>query len=138
MRRAALAAAFTAYVGFVLLIVLAPSSEVPSTVVLETTEIGRRLRVPEVFLLGTRVEFALNTAMVVPVALLGSLVWPALSWRDWLAVGFIGSGTVELLQGLVLPERSATFSDVVANALGAGLGGIAVAVVRRLSARAAA
>jgi len=138
MRRASLTAAFTAYVGFVLLIVLAPSSEVPSTVVLEATDAARRLRVPEVFLLGTRVEFTLNAAMVVPVALLGSLVWPALTWRDWLAVGFIGAATVELLQGLVLPERSATFEDIVANTLGAGVGAIAVAAVRRLSARAPA
>ena len=138
MRRASLTAAFTAYVGFVLLIVLAPSSEVPSTVVLDVTDVARRLRVPEVFLLGTRVEFTLNAAMVVPVALLGSLVWPALTWRDWLAVGFIGAATVELLQGLVLPERSATFEDIVANTLGAGVGAIAVAAVRRLSARAPA
>lgn len=138
MRRASLAAAFTAYVGFVLLIVLAPSSSVPSAVVVEVTEVGRRLGVPEVFLVATRAEFALNTAMVVPVALLGSLVWPALSWRDWLAVGFIGAGTVELLQGLVLPDRSATFADIVANALGAGLGAVAVAAARRLSARAPA
>ncbi|MEO5854208.1 MAG: VanZ family protein [Nocardioides sp.] len=136
MRRASLAAAFAAYVGFMLLIVLAPTSEVPSRVVLEATEIGQRLGVPEVFLIGTRVEFALNTALVVPVALLGSLVWPALTWRDWLAVGFVGAGTVELLQGLALPERSATFADIVANALGAGLGAMAVAAVRWLSARA--
>ena len=135
VRRALLGLAFVAYVGLVLLVVLAPTPTVASSVVIEVIDVGRRLGVPEALLVGTRVEFALNTLMVVPVSLLGSLLWPALSWRDWLAIGFIGSAAVELAQGLLLPERSATFVDIVANALGAGVGAIVVVAGRALIAR---
>ena len=135
MRRAGLAAAFAAYVALVLLVVLAPTSDAPSALALDLAGVARRFGVPEVFLVFHRVEFALNALMVAPVAVLGSLLWPAWTWRDWLATGFVASAAVELAQGLWLPERAATFADVVANTLGAGLGAALVALAR-FSARA--
>jgi VanZ family protein len=51
-------------------------------------------------------------------------VRPSYSWRDWTAFGFCLACLVELLQGLLLPGRHASFSDVVANTLGALLGAL--------------
>jgi glycopeptide antibiotics resistance protein len=77
-----------------------------------------------------RVEFFYNTLALVPVSGLGSLVWPRWNWRDWTAFGFVLSFTVESVQALVLPERTATFIDIVANTLGAALGALVVLLVR--------
>ena len=49
-------------------------------------------------------------------------------WASERMHAFVIAGSVELLQGLLLPARSATFVDVVANTLG-GLGGAAVVAV---------
>ena len=51
------------------------------------------------------------------------------TWRDWTAYGFLFAGSVEVFQGLFLPERSATYVDVVANTLGALIGAVAAHVV---------
>ena len=69
-----------------------------------------------------RVEFLLNTAMFTPVALLTAVTLPRHPLANWVVYGFVGSAAVELLQGLVLPARSAQFEDVVANTLGALIG----------------
>jgi len=66
----------------------------------------------------------MNAVIIAPVSFLGSMVHPAFGWRDWTAYGFAGSATVEAVQLLLLPERNASFSDVVANTLGALLGGV--------------
>ncbi len=71
---------------------------------------------------GGRVEFALNALMVAPVPLLATLLWPRWTWERWTAFGFVVSAGVELLQGLLLQQRSAEFVDIVANTLGVLLG----------------
>ncbi len=71
-----------------------------------------------------------NALILMPVSALGSLFWPRTTWRDWTAYAFVISGLVELIQGLVLPHRAATFVDVVANTLG-GLGGAVVVLALR-------
>jgi glycopeptide antibiotics resistance protein len=76
-----------------------------------------------------------NALILMPVSAMGSVIWPLTTWRDWTAYAFVISGLVELIQGLVLPHRTATFVDVVANTLG-GLGGaVAVLALRRLRGR---
>jgi VanZ family protein len=45
---------------------------------------------------------------------------------EWTAIGFLAAMFVELFQAFVLPGRTATFSDIVANTLGALLGALAV------------
>ena len=87
-----------------------------------------------------RVEFALNVAMFVPVVFLASLVLPRQRWANWVVYGFVASCLVELVQGLYLPPRSAQFSDVVANTLGALIGAVLAGVLwwllrRRVGAR---
>jgi VanZ family protein len=61
---------------------------------------------------------------VAPLSLLGSIALPRLRWQDWTAYALIGAIAVELFQGVFLPGRSASFSDIVANAVGALLGAL--------------
>ena len=112
-------------------ILLSPSAELPSASVSLIADVGRAVGVPEVFLSGSRTEFLVNAAMFVPVSLLGSIVWKGTTWRDWTAYVFLASGLAELVQGVVLSERSATFVDVVANTLGALAGGVLIWIVRQ-------
>ena len=123
--------ALAAYCLLLAFILLSPSAELPSASVSLIADVGRDLGVPEVLLSGSRTEFVVNAAMFAPVSLLGSIVWKASTWRDWTAYVFLASGSAELAQGVVLSERSATFVDVVANTLGALVGGVLIWVVRR-------
>jgi hypothetical protein len=96
------------------------------------------LGVPDRFVVFSRLEIVMNVLIVAPVTLLATFVRPSYSWRDWTAFGFCLACAVELLQGLFLPGRQASFSDVVANTLGALLGALVgalvlAAVVRRRS-----
>lgn len=121
--------AYSVALAFVLLV---PSGAVPSSGASWTAELAGRLGAPAWALEPARWEFVANALMLMPLSALGSTVWPRTTWRDWAAYAFVIAGAVELVQGLFLPARSATFVDVVANTLG-GLGGaVAVLVVRRL------
>jgi hypothetical protein len=81
------------------------------------------------------IEVLLNVAIVAPVSFLGSMVWPRLRWQDWTAYGFVGATSVELIQGLLLPGRQASFSDVVANTAGALVGALLCTQLRSVRAR---
>ena len=70
-----------------------------------------------------RVEFLLNTIMLVPLPILGSLVWPRVRFSDWVVVAFLFSMSIEITQGLLFDSRSAQFVDVVSNTLGGLIGG---------------
>jgi glycopeptide antibiotics resistance protein len=52
------------------------------------------------------------------------MTWPRILWQEWAVFGLVGAVAVELLQGLLLPDRSADFSDIVANGTGAVLGAV--------------
>lgn len=129
--RAAAAWALALYCFLLAVILLNPSAAGPSSSVAWVEDLGRALHLPEVLLSGSRVEFMMNAAMFVPVSLLGSIVWKTTTWRDWTAYAFLGSGLVEAVQGVLLSGRSATFVDVVANTLGALIGGLLIWVLRR-------
>ncbi|WP_374457494.1 VanZ family protein [Nocardioides sp.] len=115
---------------------LAPSAAGPSWLVETVARVADDLGAPAVLAAPARVEFALNVVAFVPASFLGSLLWERLTWRDWTAGGFVASFLVEVVQAVVLDQRSATHADVVANTLGALVGALAGAfVVRRLSGR---
>jgi len=76
-------------------------------------------------------EFLCNVAILAPVSALGSLVWRRTTWRDWTAYTFVLAGTVELVQGLVLPDRTPSAIDIVANTLGGLVGAVAVLAARK-------
>lgn len=123
--------ALTVYLLVLLFALLTPSAATPSSSVSWVAEVLRSLGAPERVLIPDRVEFLCNVAILVPATALGSLLWRAPSWRDWTAYGFVFAGTIEVVQGLLLPQRSATYVDVVANTLGALLGAMLVAAARR-------
>ena len=77
-----------------------------------------------------RVEFLLNTIMLVPLPILGSLVWPRVRFSDWVVVAFVLSLTIEGVQAVLLDNRSAQFVDIVSNTLGGFLGGIIGAMAK--------
>ena len=131
-----LTVALVAYGAFLALVLLAPTSGPQSTGAGWVVDLATGVGIPAHIATGSRVEFVLNALILMPVSALGSLRWPRTNWRDWTAYAFVIAGAVELFQGLFLPNRSATFVDVVANTLG-GLGGAAaVAIVHRWRSRA--
>ena len=77
-----------------------------------------------------RVEFVLNVLMIVPAAMLVSLVFPRHPWANWVVYGFVAGSTVEMLQGALRPLRSAQYVDVVANTLGVLIGVLLAAVLQ--------
>ncbi|MCU1376936.1 MAG: hypothetical protein JWO68_4222 [Actinomycetia bacterium] len=129
-RRRELAIILVVYSAFLAVVLLAPTSGTQSESASWLSDLAISLGVPDRFTSQPRIEFVCNALILMPVSALGSFVWPRTTWRDWTAYAFVISGFVELIQGLVLPQRTATFVDVVANTLG-GLGGaLIVALVR--------
>ncbi len=118
------------YLAVLLFALLTPSVDTPSSSVSWVGDVLDRLGAPDRLLLPTRVEFLCNVAILVPATGLAAVIWPGPSWRDWTAYGFVFSGSVEVVQALLLDERSATYVDVVANTLGALVGGAVVGLVR--------
>lgn len=107
------------FLGYVL---LGPSPTVPTQSVSFLGTLAQHLGISARLASPERVEFVANVLIIVPVGALGSLIWTRLNWRDWTALGFLLAGSIELFQAAFLAARTATFVDVVANTLGAGLG----------------
>lgn len=114
-------------------VVLSPTSEQQSGLLLELLRRAWGAGAPPALVTFARLEVAANVAMVVPAGLLAALSWPRTTWQTWTASGFLAALAVELVQGLALPEREASASDVVANTLGVLLGAGLVAAVRTVS-----
>lgn len=129
-------AALGIYAAFLVFVLLNPSADVPSGSVSLLAEIGARIGLPAPLLEPGRVEFVANAMILVPLSFLGSATFPRLDWRDWTAHGFLLSGSVEGVQALLLPARSATFVDVVANTAGTLVGAVAFTLATRALRRA--
>lgn len=76
------------------------------------------------------VEVLMNLVLTAPLTFFASLVWHRPTWRDWTAWAFLVFCAVELAQGLFLPVRDGSFSDIVANTGGCCLGALAVRLMR--------
>ena len=118
-----------AWVALLVVTLLGPSAAGPSWLVRSVADAAGAVGVPAV--LTDQTEFALNVVAFVPVSLLGSLLWPRPTWRDWTAYGFVASFLVEAFQAVVLSSRSATHVDVVSNTLGALVGAVLVDLAAR-------
>ena len=129
--------ALAVYVVVLLVVLLNPSSAAPSELVQRVSSLATQLGLPAEVFGPARVEFGLNVLAFVPLSFLGSVLRPKVSLSTWTAAGFAGSLLVEVVQTL-LPDRTATHSDVVANTLGMALGATAAWVARRAVARPAA
>lgn len=124
------AAALAVYLVLLVAVLLSPTSVVQSALVQALVDRASLLGL-EGLVTFARAEVVMNIVIVVPAAFLGAVVLPRLRWQDWTAYGFVGAIGVELLQGLVLPGREASFSDVVANASGALLGALLARLLLR-------
>src|ERR1700754_1001627 len=118
------------YSAFLAVVLLAPTSGTQSHAASVLGDAATWAGVPERMVTQGRVELVCNALILMPVSALGSLVWPSTNWRDWTAYAFVIACVVELVQGLALTQRTASFADVAANALG-GLGGAGVVALGR-------
>jgi glycopeptide antibiotics resistance protein len=125
------AAALILYLSFLAFVLLQPQPSLAVGTVGRFDEWLAAFGAPPVLTVPGRVEMVLNAVMFAPAAALASLTWPQVHWANWVAYGFIGSGLVELVQGVILPARSAEFVDVVANTTGALVGALLALAVRR-------
>ncbi len=116
------------YTLFLAVAVLSPSSHEQSSAVTWLVVRLQHLGLPSVTYQG--LEIVMNGVIVAPVTLLASFFRQRYSWRDWTAFGFVAAVAVESIQGLFLPHRHASFSDVVANTTGALVGALLARVVR--------
>jgi VanZ family protein len=122
--------ALALYAALLGLVLLSPRSTTQSQLVLRLVRGLDWLGAPESLVTYARAEVLMNAVIVVPLTFLGSLVLRRLRWQDWTAYAFLGACAVEGFQGLVLPHRQASFSDIVANTLGALVGALLVRVFR--------
>ncbi|WP_164874424.1 VanZ family protein [Rathayibacter festucae] len=76
------------------------------------------------------IESISNVLLFVPFGVLVALL--IAPRKEWIAIviGVAASTGAETLQWLLLPDRFATVSDVIANGIGAALGAFSVAVLR--------
>lgn len=130
--RRRLATALGVYCFCIAVVVLLPTGAFPSAVVTKVAELAGAGGAPSQLTDGYRVEFGLNALMVMPISALGGMLWPRWNWRDWTTAAFVASASVELIQGLFLPSRSATFVDVCANTLGGLMGALMITVAVRV------
>lgn len=70
------------------------------------------------------VEFGSNIILFVPAGLLVVVLAGARFWGLGMVGGFLASCTIELGQLLLLPERTASARDIVANTAGALIGSV--------------
>ena len=110
------------YTVFLCLALLSPSSNLQSDSVALVGRVLDHLGVPYALVAQPRLEFIMNAVIIAPVPFLGSIIFAQYTWRDWTAFGFAGAFAVEAVQGVLLQGRNASFTDVVANTLGALIG----------------
>ena len=123
-----------AYALVLLVVLFSPTSTVQSSLVNDLVR-GLQLVLPDRLITFSRAEVAMNAVIIAPLSFLGWLAFARLRWQDWVAYGFLGATTVELLQGLLLPDRQGSFSDVVANTLGALVGAALARILFRSTGR---
>ncbi|WP_162794593.1 VanZ family protein [Nocardioides houyundeii] len=124
----ALRIGFVLYVLFIAAVVFQPQPQVATGVVGGLDQTLLDLGMPERIVAPGRVEFVLNALMFAPITFLGYLGFGLRHWANWVVYAFVGSLAIEFIQGLLLPDRSAQFVDVVSNTLGGLLGVIAALV----------
>jgi glycopeptide antibiotics resistance protein len=119
------------YVVVLAVVLLSPSNSVQSDAVNGGAELLQRLGLQNTNSLWRWVEFGENVLIIAPVTFFASLLRPRYSWLEWTALGFLAALLVEVIQAVALPDRRATYSDIVANTLGALLGALVVRLLSR-------
>lgn len=75
------------------------------------------------------IEFTANIAMFIPLGILLALWLGRRRWWIAMVACFALSGAIETFQGLFLPDRYASFYDVIANTTGGVIGALIGAVI---------
>ncbi len=132
-RRSTITIVLAVYTALLLVALLAPTSDEQSGMVTWLGGVLTDLGLPRWLSNYQRLEVVMNALIIAPVTFLGSMLRPSFGWRDWTACGFAASMAVEAIQLTLLPGRQASFSDVVANTLGALLGAVAFQVGRAVT-----
>lgn len=117
--RAILWLGYAVYLGWVAYLVWSTSPAMPGTTISRAVELAASLGID---VSTSQIEFTLNVVMLVPLSLIGGLLFRRLRVADWTTIGFGASLMIEVVQRLALPTRSGSSRDVVANTLGAFLG----------------
>jgi len=127
VQTAALRTAYGVYLATLLYLVWEPDASTPGGVVVLLADALAGLGVPGA---ETIVEVGLNVLLFVPFSLLGAFVLDR--WRTgwWLLAGLGATVMIELVQGLLLPMRSASGSDLLANTAGTMVGLAAAQLLR--------
>ncbi len=128
--RGALVVAYLGYLVVVAVLVLDPSQHAPGMSLSLLARVLQAARVP-VTVNSDVLEVLSNVALFVPFSLLGALIWPARRALTWVGAGAVLSVAIESWQLLMLPQRFATLSDVLANTAGALIGAVAARVIAR-------
>lgn len=81
-----------------------------------------------------RIEFLANVALFLPLGVLLAIVLVRSRYLV-LPIVFVTTFTIECVQGLLLPERTPSVMDMIANTAGGCVGLLAVAAVEALHAR---
>jgi glycopeptide antibiotics resistance protein len=81
------------------------------------------------------VEFVANIVLFVPFGALVMLSSRHVRWSRMVLGGLLVSGSVELVQAALLQGRTGSLQDVVANTIGATIGGGVVLGLRRAESR---
>jgi len=118
-----------AYSLFLAVALFSPTNDQQSAAVVWLADVLKAVGIPDRLVTFNRLEVVMNAVIVAPVTFLGSLVFPRFSWRDWTAYAFAAAVTVELVQGLLLPGREGSFSDIVANTAGACAGAVLIRAI---------
>jgi VanZ family protein len=79
----------------------------------------------------SRLEVLMNAAIVAAVSPAG-LDGAVAGGRAWAAYRFVAAVLIETIHGLLLPARSASFGDVVANTAGMLAGSVLFLMIRPL------
>lgn len=133
--RAVWLAALVGYAIFLAIVLLWPTSGTQSAGAAWLVDIARAFGVAPEIATQARAEFVANVLIVVPLSALAALVWPRSTWRDVTAWAFVLACAIETVQGLLLPGRTPSTVDVVANTLGGLVGALAIAALRHRGGR---
>ena len=106
-------------------LVLNPNPSAPGRAVEVISRLMADLGLPEWASDPVLWEFLLNIALFVPLTFLAWLLWPRLGVLGWTLLAAVLSAYLELTQLLLLPTRTPTLSDLVANTSGGLVGALA-------------
>ena len=113
-------------------LVLNPSPSAPGRAVYAFRRLATALGLPAELTTPAVWEFLLNVALFVPLTFLAVLLWPRPGVVGWTTLSGVLTMGLEATQLLLLPTRSPTVSDLVANTGGGFVGAFLAAVALRV------